>query len=123
MPARSQRPPRDRQARSKAVQLLAQSQPLLRGSLVEMARTCGKKGCRCQQGHKHVSLYLSTRLEGKRTMIYIPEALAERVRNAVEATRRLEGWIEEAAQEELQLLLRDKTRDGPDKSRETPRRR
>lgn len=120
MPSRAQRPPRERQARSKAVQLLARNQPLLRGSLVQMARTCGKKGCRCQQGQKHVSLYLSTRLEGKRTMIYIPESLAERVRNAVEATQALEGWIDEAADEELRLLLQDKTQAGPEKTRGSP---
>ena len=60
MPTRSQRSPKERDARSRAVKRVAE-QSLLRGSLVEMARTCGKTGCRCQQGQKHVSLYLAVR--------------------------------------------------------------
>ena len=48
---RSQRPAEDRHARSRAVQHIADN-PLLRGSLVSMARTCGKAGCHCQQGEK-----------------------------------------------------------------------
>jgi len=48
MKSRSQRPAEERQARSRAVKHIAEN-PLLRGSLVSMARTCGKAGCRCQQ--------------------------------------------------------------------------
>jgi hypothetical protein len=59
--SRSQRPSGERHARSCAVQHIADN-PLLRGSLVSMARTCGKAGCHCQQGKKHVSLYLAVRV-------------------------------------------------------------
>jgi hypothetical protein len=100
--------------------LLARNQPLLRGALVEMARTCGKEGCRCQQGHKHVSLYLATRHEGKRSLIYIPKALAPRVREAVQATQQLEAWIDDLAAEELQLLLQDKQQGARGKARDAP---
>ena len=48
-PSRTQRSPRERDARSQAVQRVAE-QALLRGSLVRMQRTCGKKNCRCQKG-------------------------------------------------------------------------
>ena len=44
--SRTHRPARERDARSQAVQQVA-DRALLRGSLVEMQRTCGKKGCRC----------------------------------------------------------------------------
>ena len=60
------------------------STALLRGSLVEMRRTCGKKGCRCQQGQKHPALCLAIRWGGQRKMIYIPHALEETVRRWVE---------------------------------------
>lgn len=92
MKSRSQRPGDQRHARSRAVQHIAEN-PLLRGSLVSMARTCGKAGCHCQQGEKHVSLYLSVRLNNRRRMIYVPPAMGNAVR----------GWVENA-QEVDQLL-------------------
>jgi len=52
-----------------------------------MARCCGKKNCRCQQGEKHVSLYLSIKTEGKRRMIYVPPELEKQVCRLVEAWR------------------------------------
>lgn len=90
--SRSQRPAQERQARSRAVQQIADN-PLLRGSLVPMARTCGKTGCHCQQGEKHTSLYLSVRLNNRRRMIYIPPAMENSVR----------GWVENA--QEVDRLL------------------
>jgi len=89
---RSQRPAEERHARSRAVQHIAEN-PLLRGSLVSMARTCGKAGCHCQQGEKHISLYLSVRLNNKRRMIYVPPAMEDSVR----------GWVQNA--QEVDRLL------------------
>ena len=62
---RNQRGPRERNARSQAVRRVAE-QSLLRGSLVEMSRVCGKKNCRCQQGQKHRALYLAVRRNNRR---------------------------------------------------------
>jgi hypothetical protein len=89
---RSQRPAEERHARSRAVQQIADN-PLLRGSLVSMARTCGKSGCHCQQGEKHSSLYLAVRLNNRRRMIYVPPAMEDSVR----------GWVENA--QEVDRLL------------------
>ena len=90
--SRSQRPAEERHARSRAVQQIAEN-PLLRGSLVSMARTCGKAGCHCQRGEKHTSLYLSVRLNNRRRMIYVPPAMESSVR----------GWVENA--QEVDRLL------------------
>ena len=90
--SRSQRPAEERHARSRAVQHIADN-PLLRGSLVPMARTCGKAGCQCQQGEKHTSLYLAVRLNNRRRMIYVPPAMEDSVR----------GWVENA--QEVDRLL------------------
>ena len=79
MTTRSQRSVKERDTRSRAVKRLA-SEDLLRGSLVEMHRTCGKSGCRCQQGDKHRALYLSIKSGGKRSMVYIPPDLEQMVR-------------------------------------------
>ena len=47
-PPRTQRSPQERHARSQAVQRVA-DQALLRGNLVRMERTCGKKNCRAAE--------------------------------------------------------------------------
>jgi hypothetical protein len=109
MPARSQRTPKEREARSRAVKRVAE-QPLLRGSLVNMARTCGKAGCRCQQGHKHVSLYLAIRRGQRRTMIYIPQALEETVRQWLQTGREIEELLDFISQQCLDQLLQQKER-------------
>jgi hypothetical protein len=106
-PPRNQRGPRERDARSRAVQRIA-AQEMLRGSLVPMERTCGKKNCRCQQGEKHVSLYLAVRRGERRVMIYIPKALEETVRRWVETGQEVEGLLEAISQECLQTLLAKK---------------
>ena len=99
----------ERAARSKLVQLL-QSRIVLRGSLVSMARVCGKERCRCTRGHKHVSLYLSTRVGKERKMVYIPSQMEAEVRSWVEAYREVEALIDELSQARLERLLRDKER-------------
>ena len=55
---------------------------VLRGSLVAMRRTCGGKNCRCLKGgaYRHRSLYLSLRVRGKPSLIYIPAEWEDRVR-------------------------------------------
>ena len=107
MPSRSQRSPKERNARSRAVRRVAE-EPLLRGSLVQMARTCGKPGCHCQQGEKHLSLYLAVRRGEKRTMIYIPPALEETVRQWVENAHNLDELLDFVSQQCLEQLLEKK---------------
>jgi hypothetical protein len=41
---------------------LLHEREVIAGSVVSMARRCGKRGCRCAQGEKHVSLYLSIKV-------------------------------------------------------------
>lgn len=122
MPPRSQRTPKERDARSRAVKRVAE-QPLLRGSLVEMARTCGKPGCRCQQGQKHVSLYLAVRRGQQRTMIYVPHALEETVRQWVQTGREVEELLDFISQQCLDQLLEQKARSLGRRSSRTPRSR
>lgn len=66
---------------------IMQEQPLVVGSLVRMARTCGKPGCHCVDSpkHRHVSLYLAVRDRGKRRMICIPKELERDVSLWVDA--------------------------------------
>lgn len=104
---RSQRPAPERLARSRLVQFLA-DHPFLRGSLVEHARSCGKPACRCQKGQPHRSLYLATRHNGQRVLLYIPRALEETVRLGVANGRRLRQQIQDLHQIQLDQLLQRK---------------
>lgn len=107
MASRSQRSAKERDARSRAVQRVA-DESLLRGSLVLMRRTCGKKGCHCQQGEKHPALYLAVRRDKQRTMIYIPPALEETVRQWVENGRQVDELLDFVSQQCLEQLLQQK---------------
>jgi hypothetical protein len=52
---------RERQAAER--KLLARP-ALLKGSLLEVQRTCGKPGCKCARGHKHTCYQLSASVDG-----------------------------------------------------------
>jgi hypothetical protein len=105
---RSHRHTPERHARTQLVQLIA-DQPFLRGSLVERARSCGKPTCRCRQkGQLHRSLYLATRHNGRRVLLYVPRALQETVRLWVSNGRRLSEQLQDLHQTQLDQLLQRK---------------
>jgi hypothetical protein len=107
MTPRSQRSPQERDARSRAVQLLA-DQPLLRGSLVLQHRSCGKPYCRCQKGQKHPALYLHTRSGDRRVRIYIPPALHDTARRWVDNGRRVKRLVDRVSEHHFRALLEQK---------------
>lgn len=94
-------------ARSRLTGML-QSRPMLRAGLVSMARTCGKKGCKCARGEKHVSLYVSLKVGRTRKMIYVPPAMEEQVRTWAANYREAAALWEKMLQEYLERLLKDK---------------
>ena len=106
--SRTHRSAQERDARSQAAQRVADRE-LLRGSLVQMQRTCGKKGCRCQQGQKHPALCLAIRLGGQRKMIYVPHALEETVRRWVQTGQEVDGLLDAISQQCLEAFLAKKT--------------
>lgn len=107
MLSRNRFSPKERAARSRLAQLL-HSHEVIHGSTVSMARRCGKAGCRCAQGEKHVSLYLSVKIEGKRRMVYIPARLEEHVRRHVEAYREVERLTQVVSEACVNRVLEEK---------------
>lgn len=73
-----------------------------------MARTCGKAGCHCQQGEKHVSLYLAVRVANRRKMIYVPPAMEDTVRGWVENARDVDRLLDFISQQCLTQFLQQK---------------
>jgi len=62
-------------------QLLMRHRRLLRGSLLERPKFCGKPGCKCTKGQPHPpSLYLSRLVKGAVRHLFIRAADQERVR-------------------------------------------
>jgi hypothetical protein len=104
---RTHRPAAERQARSRLAQLIGQ-ESFLRGSLVERARPCGKPNCRCQRGQLHRSLYLATRYNGRRALLYIPRALEQTVRLWVHNGCSLSRQLQDLNQLQLEQLLQCK---------------
>lgn len=104
---RSQRSAPERHARSQLAQLLT-TQPFLRGSLVERARSCGKPTCRCQKGHLHHSLYLAVNHRGQRALLYLPRALHDRVRQWLDNGRHIYQQLAVLHQQQLEQLLEHK---------------
>lgn len=117
---RSHRPAAERDARSRLLQRCADA-PLLRGSLVSMHRTCGKPGCHCARGEKHVSLYLSIRVGARRKMVYVPPHLEPRVQEWVQSSQEIDRLLEIVSQSCLEQLLRDKQAPRAPRGKSRPR--
>lgn len=78
-------------------QLRAVDPGLINGSLAETSTTCGRAGCRCQRGEKHVKVNLCKKVEGKSCTTYVPQDLVEEVRRGTEEFKRAKELLKEIA--------------------------
>jgi len=108
-------PPEERHLRSQLHQLLSRAEGLVHGSLIEVARRCGKPSCRCATDDeaRHRSLYLGRTREGKTTMEYVPKHLEETVRQWVEDCRAALELIERINSQGRARLKESKRRARP----------
>lgn len=72
--------------------------PLLAASLVQIAKHCGRQGCHCQTGSKHVGHYLTFAVDGKTHTVYVPKDLIREVRAWIQEHRRLKQLGREISQ-------------------------
>jgi hypothetical protein len=61
---------------------------MVKGSVVTLARRCGKPGCKCTRGEKHTSKYLSISDRGKTRMVYLKPGMEMKVGEAAERYRK-----------------------------------
>lgn len=94
---------KERSARSKGTKLIHDS-PFVVGSLVEMARVCGKPNCKCTRGDKHKSWCLAVRYQGKRKMIHIPHELENAVFEWVNTYQELWKQMETISQANIERI-------------------
>jgi hypothetical protein len=102
-------PDQERVARSKVAKLV-HDKPFVVGSLVKMARTCGKAGCKCTRGDKHVSWYLAVREKGVRKMICIPRQSEKDVIEWVNTYKEIWGLIDTISKQCFQRISSKKER-------------
>lgn len=70
------------------LRLLKQRPPLIRGSVYELRRKCGKTVCRCRQGYLHASWVLAVPEHGRKLMRGVPKGKRMRWQQMAERYRR-----------------------------------
>ncbi|MFI4978545.1 MAG: DUF6788 family protein [Solirubrobacterales bacterium] len=106
----SDRESTQRRRRGLHEQLRASSyEPLMRGTLVERARKCGKATCACarDQDARHRGLFLTVSLKGRSQAMHVRPEDAERIRAALAAYQHLWKLIEGLTECELSDLRRE----------------
>lgn len=83
----------ERTLRSRLAQTVHQ-RDFVRGTLVLREVTCGKPGCRCSRGQKHVGLYLICSQNGKYSQVYVPKHWEGRVREWLKEYRTARDLLE-----------------------------
>ena len=78
--------------------------PVLMASVVQTARKCGRYGCKCNRGEKHIRTQITFKEGGKTRSVYVPAALVGEVRQWAAEGRRLQGLLRECSQLAVALL-------------------
>ena len=84
-------------------------EPLMRGSVVERKRRCGRKNCACATNTeaRHREKYLSVNLDGRTVAISLRDQDEDRVQRAINAYARLWRIINELTSCEMADLRRE----------------
>ena len=97
-----------RKRRAVLLRQLPSLRSILRGSVIERYKRCGKSGCSCMQGQGHgPKYYLSVSHSGMRPeMVYVPSEFQEQVTSLVDNYRRARAMLDEICEINLELLRR-----------------
>lgn len=83
--------------------------PLIKGSVYEIKRRCGKPGCKCARGELHRSMVLSASEQGRTKLRAIPRGRLTDVRQKVAAyqqIRRVRARLVKRHQKMLEIIDR-----------------
>ena len=83
--------------------------PLMRGSLVERVRRCGRSNCACARdpGSRHGGQFLTVQIEGRTQALHVRPEDEAKVRAAIGAYKRLWDLINALTECELSDLKRE----------------
>jgi len=73
---------------SKSPHMLS-NKPVLKGSVYELKRKCGKSGCKCTKGHLHRRMVVSSSESGRTKLQVIPSGYLVEVKQKVRAYQEL----------------------------------
>jgi hypothetical protein len=65
------------------IEPLFSDRPVIKGTVYELKRRCGKPGCRCTQGHLHARMVVSASERGKTRLQVIPHGCLDEVQAKV----------------------------------------
>ncbi len=78
---------------------------VIKGSIIEMKRYCGKKNCKCiKTKTPHKSLFLSFKYKGKTKMIPIKKEQIPEIKSRISSYKELKSAIDELAMVNAELL-------------------
>ena len=97
-----------RRRRKTLLRKLPSLEAILRGSLIERYKRCGKPGCKCANGPGHgPKYYLSVSKPGVRPeMDYVPQDLKQKAEEYLENYRKIKIILEELCEISRELLRR-----------------
>ena len=97
-----------RRKRAALLRQLPSLKALLRGSLIERYKRCGKPGCRCAQGPGHgPKYYLSVSFPKRRPLMeYVPQDQSDEVEEFLDNYRRAKAIVDKICEINFQLLHR-----------------
>ena len=78
--------------------------PLLTATVAQSGRTCGRFGCRCYRGDKHISTRVTFKEGGRTRSVYVPVELVDEVKQWAAEGRRLRRLMKEANQLAIALI-------------------
>jgi len=77
---------------------------ILRGSLVENKRKCGKPNCLCTRGQKHSVLLLTTKDKGHTVNIYLPRSVERQAKEMILHYQKLKQVTQSLSDVNAQIL-------------------
>ena len=86
------------------VKRLTAKGPVLAASLVWNGKRCGRPGCRCARGEKHMAYYLTYKEHGKTRTVYVPVDLVKEVRRWIQEHQRLKQLSRELSQLSIAMV-------------------
>ena len=100
-----------RRRRKSLLRKLPPLEAVLRGSLIERYKRCGKPGCKCAQGPGHgPKYYLSVSRPGARPqMDYVPQSHHEQVQHYLSNYRQIRDILDQLCAINHELLRRRET--------------
>jgi len=102
---RSQMTPAEREIRARLAKMVHWTE-FVHGTPTLRRNTCGKAGCRCERGEKHLALYLTRGQKGKYRQLHVSREWERRVKSWVKQYKEVQKLVESISRIYWQKLER-----------------